>query len=201
MSHLNALIELLDIYFSEFVNKIKAGNLSPDISSIKNTKVVSFNYTNFIENYENISCVHYVHGRLSCFQENNTNSIVLGVDDDLISDTDFVRFQKFFQRIQKRTGTIYKEWVTEPVLMDSGFYKVYVFGHSLAYNDKSVLSYFFENKYVDKIYIYYINQKSYEELIVNLIKLFDKDYVIKNVSEGRIEFVPVKETETAVLTL
>ena len=127
--------------------------------------------------------------------------MVLGVDDDLISDTDFVRFQKYFQRIQKRTGTRYKEWVTEPVMMDSGLSKVHVFGHSLAYNDKSVLSYFFENKYVDKIYIYYINQKSYEELIINLIKLFDKDYVIKNVSEGRIEFVPVKETETAVLAL
>lgn len=52
-----------------------------------------------------------------------------------------------------------------------------------------------ENKDVDKIVIYYINQNAYEDMIINLVNMVGKDFVIKNVSEGRIVFSPIKETE------
>lgn len=41
--------------------------------------------------------------------------MVLGVPDEAFLNTlDYIYFQKYFQRIQKRTGNYYKEWITAP---------------------------------------------------------------------------------------
>ena len=41
--------------------------------------------------------------------------MVLGIPDESFPSTlDYIYFQKYFQRIQKRTGNYYKSWITEP---------------------------------------------------------------------------------------
>lgn len=194
LTNLNTLIEMLNIYFTEFIDKIEIDKLSPDILAIGEMNVVTFNYTDYIKKYSNVSQVHYVHGKTSkdCTE---MNTMVLGINDEEIPDNDYIRFFKYFQRIQKRTGTEYKHWIETPVLLNGDQTVVHIFGHSLANNDKSVLSFFLENKDVDKIVIYYINQNAYEDMIINLVNMVGKDFVIKNVSEGRIVFSPIKETE------
>lgn len=74
-------------------------------------------------------------------------------------------------------------------------YHVYVFGHSLDSNDKSILSYFFESEKVGKIIIFNYNQSAYETQVINLINMFGKDFVIENVSNNRIQFFSIQECE------
>ena len=194
-NHLDMLINALDIYFNEFVNKFECIKCSPAISHIYDAKVLSFNYTSFISKYPNIKQVHFVHGKLSRFSDDNNSNIVLGINDERVNDNDYLYFFKYFQRIQKRTGTDYKAWLQEQAVITGTQTIVYVFGHSLDANDKSVLSYFFENEMVDKIAIFYISQSAYEQQVINLIKMFGKEYVLDNISSGKLKFISINECE------
>lgn len=190
--NLDGLINALRIYFVEFVDKIDIKFITPAISKITDANVLSFNYTNYITRYSNIKNVHYIHGDINndCFD----NNMVLGINDAKIQDNDFIYFFKYFQRIQKRTGNQYTKWLPAPE-DDLKFSKtvVYVFGHSLDSNDKSILSYFFDNPNVDKIVIYYLNQLAYESQVINLINMFGRDFIVDNVSNSKIEFYSISE--------
>lgn len=190
--NLDGLIEALRIYFVEFVDKIDAKFTNPAISKIPEANVLSFNYTNYITRYNNIKNVHYIHGNLD--YDDFENNMVLGINDDNIQDNDFVYFFKYFQRIQKRTGNQYTKWLSssdENWMLSKTV--VYVFGHSLDSNDKSILSYFLDNPNVDKIVIYYHNQSTYESQVINLINMLGRDFVVENVSNEKIEFYSISE--------
>lgn len=193
--HLDGLIDSLKIYFVEFVDKINITLITPVISKIDNPYVLNFNYTDYITRYNNIDAnsIHYIHGSIKdeTFEYNN---MVLGINDGKVNDNDFVCFFKYFQRIQKRTGNQYKYW--EPQSNGCGgslASSVYVFGHSLDANDKSILSYYFENEDVHRIAIFYHNQSAYEMQVINLINMFGKEFVIENVSSKRIQFFSIQE--------
>ena len=201
-TNLNGLIECLKLYFVEFVDKIKITLMTPVISKIDNPYVLNFNYTDFISRYSNVDAesIHYIHGAI----RDDTleyNNMVLGINDENVNDNDFVYFFKYFQRIQKRTGNQYKHW---EIKVENGYvlaFKVYIFGHSLDANDKSILSYFLESRNVCKIAIFYHNQTAYEMQVINLIKMFGKDFVIENVSKNRIQFFSIQESELSNLPL
>lgn len=192
-NHLDKLIDCLRIYFIEFVDKINFSKKASVISEIVNPYVLNFNYTNYISTYDvSEDSVHYIHGNI--YNPSDLNNMVLGINDEKVQDNDFVYFFKYFQRIQKRTGNQYKHWSPEP----DGYggrlpLNVYVFGHSLDSNDKSILSDFFKRSDVSKIVIYHHNQKAFENQVINLIDMFGKDFVIDNVSNQRIQFVPIQE--------
>lgn len=194
--HLDRLIDCLRIYFVEFVNKIDFNKLTPAIYKIDNPYVLNFNYTNYISRYNvDENSVHYIHGNIDddSFDYNN---MVLGINDENIQDNDFVYFFKYFQRTQKRTGNQYKHWAPRT----DGYggilpFNVYVFGHSLDSNDKSILSEFFESTGVAKIIIYYHSQPAYETQVINLINMFGKDFVVDNVSNKRIQFISIQECD------
>ena len=196
VEHLDDLIDGLKIYFVEFVDKIDIKKITPAISKIKNAKVLNFNYTDYILRYSNVDAksIHHIHGEIR--DDNPDNNMVLGINDENVIDNDFVYFFKFFQRIQKRTGVMYKTWARS--YDAEGYpmpYHVYVFGHSLDSNDKSILSYFFESEKVGKIIIFNYNQSAYETQVINLINMFGKDFVIENVSNNRIQFFSIQECE------
>lgn len=67
--------------------------------------------------------------------------------------------------------------------------EVFIMGHSLGETDKGVLEYFFKNELIEKITIFYHNQLAYEQMVINLIRMFGKDYVIENISNDNIVFV------------
>jgi hypothetical protein len=117
--------------------------------------------------------------------------MVLGIPDDSFPETtEYIYFQKYFQRIQKRTGSFYREWITEPVhsFLEDIPAEVYIMGHSLAETDKGILKDIFFNGYVKIITIFYHSQEAYEDMVINLVHMFGKDFVIENTASGRIIF-------------
>ena len=47
-------------------------------------------------------------------------------------------------------------------------------GHSLAETDRGILKDIFLNRYVNKITIFYHSQNAYEDMMVNLVKMFER---------------------------
>lgn len=134
---LNRLIRALEIYLTEYVEKINCEVISPDIEEIviKWSKkedgtvgnvisnVVSFNYSNtyerlYLSNETTLSeeYMDYIHGKADINNTVDSNNMVLGIDEYLLDDkrnknVDFICFKKFYQRIHKETGCKYKSWV------------------------------------------------------------------------------------------
>lgn len=135
---LNRLIRALEIYLTDYVEKIEIKVDSPDIRGcrakesetrdvINIIKVLNFNYTDtFMKRYSfperngrriNIE-YDYIHGKADVNNSIITNNMVLGIDEYLPDnrknkEVEFIAFKKFYQRIHKETGCKYKEWVDE----------------------------------------------------------------------------------------
>lgn len=156
---------------------------------MKNINLLNFNYT-YKSVYGNANSNHQVHGSLA------NDDIVLGVSDNAFNNLDYVYFQKYFQRIQKKTGAYYKTWIPkEFTTLEDTTIKVYIMGHSLGMTDKEILKDFFLEKYVSEITIFYHSQYAYEQLVISLIEMFGKDFVIEQTGSERIKFVKLKSEE------
>ena len=58
----------------------------------------------------------YIHGRINPKADENTSNLILGIDEYLLGEekrtnNEFIEFKKFYQRIYKKTGCIYTDWV------------------------------------------------------------------------------------------
>jgi hypothetical protein len=119
LNDLNKLIRALEIYIAGFVENIDCKVVSPDIKEIKYDKVLSFNYTCTYETVydsKHISEYDYIHGKSDISNTKESNNMVLGIDEYLADerknkDVEFIAFKKYFQRIYKKTGCKYKDWV------------------------------------------------------------------------------------------
>ena len=149
---LNKLIDALKIYMEEFVEKLNTPYYSEQIKNLNDINLLTFNYTNtYSYIYENVNTIHYVHGSLE------DNNIVLGASGEDFENLDY--FQKYFQRIQKKTGALYKKWIgkAKESYTDREIH-VYIMGHSLGMTDKDILAdFFYNNKNVSDITIFYHN--------------------------------------------
>ncbi len=192
-NQLGELIQALYIYMDEFVGNIKPAYYSEQIDKLKDVNILNFNYTytyKTIYGSEHFNKWHFVHGSLE------DNNLVLGIPDSTFDENlDYVYFQKYFQRIQKRTGAFYLDWIPKVIdgYLPSYQIDVHIMGHSLGMTDRGILDHFFKAEdSIKKIYIYYHNQKNYEDLVIALIKLFDKEFVINQTGLGRIQFIELK---------
>lgn len=210
LNDLNNLIKCFEIYLEDCVRKIDKGVLSPDIYDLKVDCLLSFNYT---DTYQRLySCKNsnieydYIHGK-SKIDYKGSNNMVLGIDDyltgeDRFSNTNFVEFKKYYQRLYKNTGCKYKKWIEDK----NKTYDVYIFGHSLAMTDKDVLSEFINNPNT-RIIIYYFNNEQYRQQIINLIHMIGPDKLNemvyganpKIVFRVQSEMVSIKDTEWSIL--
>lgn len=130
LNDLNKLIRALEIYLTEYVNKIKCSKESPDIrkifeerdeqgkiKSFISTKILNFNYTDTFKKVYKINFdIDFIHGKADINNTIDTNNMVLGIDEYLgkkkrNEQVEFIAFKKFYQRIHKETGCKYKEWV------------------------------------------------------------------------------------------
>lgn len=183
---LNKLIDALKIYMEEFVEKINTPYYSEQIKNLNDINLLTFNYTNtYSYIYENVNTIHYVHGSLE------DNNIVLGASGEDFENIDYVYFQKYFQRIQKKTGALYKKWIgkAKESYTDREIH-VYIMGHSLGMTDKDILAdFFYNNKNVSDITIFYHNQLAYEQLVISLIAMFGKEFIIEQTGKEKIKFV------------
>lgn len=177
---LNNLIMCLEIYLEDYVRSIPVEVISQDIFDLNIDCLLSFNYTdtfsrlysckNEVVNYD------YIHGKSDLGTKDN--NMVLGIDDYLEGDetytnTYFLEFKKYFQRLHKKTGCVYKKWL-EDIDQSSEYINVYIFGHSLAMTDKDVLREFINHEKT-KITIYYVDEERYKDQITNLVHMIGPD--------------------------
>lgn len=180
---LNALIRCFEIYLEDCVRTIDKQLLSPDIYDLRIDYLLSFNYT---DTYSRLySCKNrnieydYIHGK-SKIDSKSDNNMVLGIDDYLVgeerfSNTTFIEFKKYYQRLHKKTGCVYKKWIEQINKSKEGtIHNVYIFGHSLAMTDKDVLTEFIKNEKT-RITIFYFSENQYSEQIINLVHMIGPD--------------------------
>lgn len=203
LNDLNNLIRCFEIYLEDCVRNIDKQIISPDIYDLRIDCLLSFNYT---DTYERLySCKNrnieydYIHGK-SKIDSKLPNNMVLGIDDYLVGEerfrnTNFIEFKKYFQRLQKKTGCTYKKWIEEiNSSKANAIHNIYIFGHSLAMTDKDILTEFITNKKT-RITIYYFNEKSYSDQIINLVHMIGPDTLNSMVygTNPKIIFKPQSE--------
>lgn len=187
-NELDALNMCLNYYLLEFVSVIHSGVYSEQIKDLGNIFLLNFNYINTYEavyGKKELIQHHPIHG------EAKEENLVFGISDEDFPDTlDYVYFQKYFQRIQKKTGNFYKEWPVCPEYstLEDMPAQVFIMGHSLSKVDKGVLKDFFNERNVELIKIFYHSQSGYENQVVNLVDMFGRDFVIDQTGKGRIIF-------------
>ena len=188
---LNNFIYLLENYLIYEENKITSHprdfSILQDIDNIAQniTHLLSFNYTDtFRQLYDTAlnDNVDFIHGKL------NEHNLVLGIGETLDETEESsiilcIRLKKYFQRIFKKTGAKYDDWLTKYL-----FKTVYIYGHSLDITDKEILQPIIEN--AKKVIIFYYNKSAYDQQIINLVKILGKQKFIKYVSKtiNKIEF-------------
>lgn len=191
---LNSLTFMLEMYLTRFLNdKRKTIELFERLTV---DYVLSFNYTNtYLQMYKNkkVGAYHFIHGCAEKNRSKDENNMVFGIGQEIKNsyddEFDYVMFQKYYQRIIKKTGNTYKNWFNKNEPMD-----VYIYGHSLDEPDGDVIREFIECD-KSKVYIFYYDQKSFNSIVVNLIKIFTKDKIIELTGSGKIEFVECKDEE------
>ena len=194
---LNKLIRALELYLVDYVGNMEVNVKSPDIEGIHPNYVLSFNYTDtFNKVYIPVNNVQYdfIHGKASDNSTLETNNMVLGVDEYLPKDrcdkdVKFVAYKKYYQRIFKSTGCLYKNWVealegptykegSGDVLLIPDNHEVHIFGHSLDVTDKDVLNDLILSTYAETT-IYYLNNDDLGKKITNLVKVIGPDELVK----------------------
>ena len=214
LNDLNRLIKALEIYLAEYVGTLDIYNYNSDIAKLNPTHVLSFNYTNTYERIYDNGCrsiqYDFIHGQ--AIKDNfGVSNMVLGIDEYLDEEErskiiEFIEFQKYYQRMQKKTKCDYKEWkdqITEARKRDKcERVELYIFGHSLDSTDKDVLLEFLLNDGVTTT-IFYYDQAAYERGLANLVKIlganelqaqmYGKDKTIRFVQQAPSERIENSE--------
>lgn len=115
------LIRALEIYLTDYVEKINIVNQISEIAELTPSHVLSFNYTNTYERIygmnKNIK-YNYIHGKANTNSNVDSSNLVLGIDEYLDEsrknkDLELITFKKYYQRIYKGTGNDYQLWIDE----------------------------------------------------------------------------------------
>lgn len=204
-NNLNDLIRCFEIYLEDFVKNIDISQLSLDIYNLNVDKILTFNYTNTYQKLYDIDveCAH-IHGKADINNSIESDNMVLGIDDYLNEDekftnTNFIEFKKYYQRLIKGTNCDYKKWLDETQKTNENKqtknepkHNVYIFGHSLASTDRDILLDFIENKKTTTT-IYYNNSNQYSEQICNLVHLIGPDKLNEWVHQAKPKIKFVKQ--------
>lgn len=216
LKDLNRLTRCLEIYLSDYINNLTVSKRLPDIDGLKIDKVLSFNYTN---TYERIYGkdkpdieYDYIHGKAKITHDIDSCNLVLGIDEYLIgeernSNTEFIQFKKFFQRIYKKTGCKYMDWIngyltrlnnTKRNKFNTAIedFNIYIFGHSLDITDKDILSELIQTQYA-RTRIFHFNQNALGSQIANLTKVIGQDNLISMV-HGKHARIILQQQQDAV---
>lgn len=188
LDDLEHLTESFQLYICNIVNKWDTEErvLGPKYPVGVN-KCICFNYTNTIERFypsikEEDIC--YIHGKA---RDNGRDNLVLGIDDNLDDDLKLeeygnytnIEFKKFYQRIYKRTGSIYKTWLQPEQTSDVIFY-----GHSLGVADREVIRELINASQHAEI-CFRLKKEEFGALIRNLAKDIGKESLIERTGEDK----------------
>lgn len=222
LKDLKRLVRCLEIYLSDYIFNLEVSRLLPEIESLPIiNKVLSFNYTGTYENNYNKNPyleVDYIHGRADLGNTIDTNNMVLGIDEYLKGEArneeiEFIEFKKFFQRIHKETGCLYKSWLAKMkeqkeikeitsihknedgtiIHMEEhvGYHRLFFFGHSLDITDKDIIR---DLILADRVHttIFYMDKIDFGRKIANLVRVIGQDEVIKRTG-GKTKTIVFKQ--------
>lgn len=192
--------KLLTIYLKEIVpllrfnhNSEPSAKVKEQIKKIEPSYIITFNYTDYYKEYFPNTEANHVHGDLK------NENIVLGFDDNELTGTEYVRFKKYFQRIQNKLKPINKNDecfnVEELVLSNACDEKVFleniisIYGLSFDITDEDYIKELFNVPNTKKVVVYYYSDEDYDNKIINLIKIFDKQYIQESLYNGHLVFV------------
>ena len=213
---LNRLTRCLELYLQHYVGNITPKVKLPDIEGLTVNCVLSFNYT---DTYKKIYHTDdskdieydYIHGAVNPESSVDTCNLILGIDEylsgeDRNQDNEFIQFKKFYQRIFKRTGCKYVEWIKNIndfyqrtiKLKSASKSNVYILGHSLDITDGDILSSLI-NAPNTKTTIFYHNQAALGKQISNLVKILGENELISRVHGKEASIVFQKQQEPVTL--
>lgn len=194
------------LYFSQLISdKANPRNINDDFSHVKNalslyltkeekkakpleqykfffdnlkgqTIVINFNYTNLYEFYFKDTPIYNIHGQLN----SKENEIIFGYaaedeeSDRLIlhDDNEYLRnIKKFRYKLSSEYDKL------SSILNNQSFNsQLLMFGHSCGLSDRLILKQIFQSSIVEKIRIFYYNNKeSYFNTTTNIQRICDKD--------------------------
>lgn len=211
---LTGLLELYLFYISKVdfeSEKIsKSKTVLDAIQSIKESKVINFNYTDTAWKLFDIPYVntHYIHGKIEQNrQKDSLNTMVFGIedkDDEVESiNSDLIPFQKFYQRTVKETGNDFELFFkpTTYNVRSQGFYSVskkypkniIVFGHSVDPLDKEIFRKCFnlaeQGGYQYQFLFCYHNESAKLSIVKNLAIILGKNKLIELTGKNKIKFI------------
>lgn len=191
---LNKLTRALEMYLSFYIEDDNNPEPIQVIHNLRIDHVLSFNYTSTFEtvygkNTDNIE-YDYIHGRAKKTGGVHNCNLVLGIDeyqrgDERDVDNHFIEFKKFYQRIFKRTGSEYKQWLASykeqlertPRVKHEKI-QIYFYGHSLDVTDKDILRDLIQQQYA-QITIFYHDRNALAQQISNLVKVLSEKELIE----------------------
>lgn len=189
---LNGIINALEIYLSEFVEKFINLNRLSLIDKIMPNYIINFNYTHTYQNvYGGDVKPFHIHGEVN----HEPNNMVLGIDEywsekERNNHTNFTIFKKFAQRIQKRVGREYFTILETLEYNKSDHIYIHFFGHSLDVTDKDILKMFLANDSFE-ITVYCKDTETEGEYIANIIRIIGEEELINKVNQDppKLKFV------------
>ena len=190
---LNRITRCLEIYLYYVVSQLSCNAISI-IEQLDINKVLSFNYTDTYERIYDIANkgieYDYIHGKVNVDSSVESCNLVLGIDEFLQgdardNDNEFVRFKKFYQRIYKKTGCKFTDWLESRRTTIRRFPKmnppelnIYFYGHSLDITDKDILKKLILEDGA-KTVVFYHSQEALGNQIANLVKVIGEEELIK----------------------
>lgn len=197
LKELDNLIFLLHFYLSNFLDDHI--DERPLFKKLRVDRIINFNYTStYRKVYGEMmppACIHFIHGRI-CSDGCRDSNMILGIGTELKhadreSLIGYAGFQKYFQRIIKRTGNTYRNWIGNtgalskiPKIKDN----VIVFGHSFDIPDSDIIKAIVQSART-RVHIFYHNEESLRSIVINLVKIFSQDEVIELTGSGKIQFL------------
>lgn len=211
---LNKLIRGLEIYLAEYVDDIKISSILPDLKNMD--CVLSFNYTNtykkmYDNNEETKKRIQYdyIHGKINKESDKTRCNLVLGIDEYLDgeerrTDNEYIQFKKFYQRIIKRTGCKYINWIEDvrksALEEEKGEQnKVYILGHSLDVTDGDIIANLINMPNTQTI-IYHHNQEAFEKQVCNLVKILGENELIAKVYGHNASIIFEKQKDPKIMS-
>lgn len=178
---------LLNCYLSMFLNKKK--KQYPFFISLPVNYIINFNYTdNYRLLYNKLDVpIHFIHGKAT--REEKKLNLVFGIGDsikNLDNDYDYIEFQKYYQRIIKKTGNDYVRWLNSVNSVEA--INVYIFGHSVNVVDGDIIKRLILREHTH-IFIFYYDQDSLNSIVLNLVIILGKEKLIEYTNKEKIVFV------------
>ena len=192
------LVKAFELYVVVFINNTEIEGVAPDIVEFDADNVLTFNYSS---TYERVyggarwkEYIDHVHGKAKeKDKEKEDPNIIIGITSETDFQSSYVEFEKFYQRIIKKTGEKYKEWI-QVANETNDKIEVAFFGHSLDSSDRDIIMDLIENN-KSIVSIYYYDEPALHLIVANLIEIIGKEKLIKYVygNKPKIKLIPQKK--------